>query len=239
MSDRERGQAARARRRGTAEGTITGGMALVKTLARALGRDLLGGLLVGLPRGLPRGLLSPLVGATLAACAACAAEPQPPPQATPPVLSRPAPAAADSDPDTSPVARGSTPADPWDVDLERDERRGGHTIARHVGRTDAQLQARLRRESISAASTYPDLDTAERAVRRALEENTRRVQIWMDRRAPKANLAIRHRARDGLPTGRVLGRGEPRSREVHGAVVVLRWRGEEWYVLTSYPEEPR
>jgi Bacterial CdiA-CT RNAse A domain len=139
-----------------------------------------------------------------------------------------------------PSGEGGSPAtDPWDVDLRRDEQRGGHTIERHVGRTDAQLKARLQRESISAASTYADLENAERVVARALADNARRVQRWIDQRSPKTNLAVRYRARDGLPTGRLLRRGADASRDVTGAVVVLRWRGEDWYVLTSYPENPR
>ena len=74
---------------------------------------------------------------------------------------------------------------------------------------------------------------------RALDENATRVQAWVDRRAPKPNLAIRYRARDGLPTGRVLDRGDTTSHDARGAVVVLRWRDEDWYVLTSYPEDVR
>lgn len=185
-------------------------------------------------------LLRVLTLVTAAALSACAPQPQEgPAPATPPVAS--APSASDADRDTRPAApsREARPAGAWDVDLERDEERGGHTIAKHVGRTDAQLQARLQRESIAAASTYPDLETAERAVQRALEANTRRVQVWIERRAPKPNLAVRHRARDGLPSGRLLARGERRSKEVHGAVAVLRWRGDGWYVLTSYPEDAR
>ena len=39
-------------------------------------------------------------------------------------------------------------------DLVADEAKGGHTLARHVERTDAQLRERLERErNISAAST--------------------------------------------------------------------------------------
>ena len=141
-------------------------------------------------------------------------------------------------------AQATTPsapadADRWDVDLRRDEERGGHTIARHVGRTDAQLKARLQRESISAASTYADLERAERVVALALAENERRVRRWIDQRSPKTNLAIRYRARDGLPTGRLLRRGADDTEDVTGAVVVLRWRADNWYVLTTYPENPR
>lgn len=153
--------------------------------------------------------------------------------------SHPAPRAGPGE-DTPQAAAGGSRADgTWDVDLRRDERRGGHTIARHVGRTDAELKARLQRESISAASTYADLQSAERVVARALAENARRVQRWIDRRSPKANLAIRYRARDGIPTGRLVRRGADQSSDVTGAVVVLRWRDDGWYVLTTYPENPR
>lgn len=186
--------------------------------------------------------------------AACSEQPvrSPPAEPAPPPEDRPAPTRPV--PDTSALDAGARgvpgPAAPtgaapradltrWRVDLQRDERRGGHTIARHVGRTDAQLQARLARESISAASTYVDLATAERVVAEALADNARQVQRWIDRRGPRSNLAIRYRARDALPTGRLLRRGDDASRDVSGAVVVLRWRDEGYLVLTSYPESAR
>src|SRR5437660_1123632 len=53
-------------------------------------------------------------------------------------------------------------------DLSIDEAKGGHTLARHVGRTDAELRDRLRREQISSASTYTDRAAAEHAVGAAL-----------------------------------------------------------------------
>lgn len=204
------------------------------------------------------GRLTTTVLFVLALLGAACSQPAPPPsQATPPIASRPAPdpaTAAGANETPPPTIAPQVPSpdsrdEParsrrgrearFDVDLERDDARGGHTIARHVGRTDAQLKARLARESISAASTYPDLDTAERVVERALAANERRVQRWIDQRGPRSNLAIRYRARDGLPTGRLLRRGDDAPDEVTGAVVVLRWRDEAWYVLTSYPEEPR
>ncbi len=54
-------------------------------------------------------------------------------------------------------------------DLARDEERGGHTLQRHVARTDAQLRERLQRErNISAASTWTDRETAETVVAEGL-----------------------------------------------------------------------
>lgn len=190
---------------------------------------------------------------------ACSQPAAPPPEAPPPVASpqAPGPVTPSGDDEVGPPT--ATPAQPesgggapegararpgergaaLDVDLRRDEARGGHTIARHVGRSDAQLRARLARESISAASTYPDLETAERVVTQALAANAGRVQRWLDQRDRRSNLAIRYRARDGLPTGRLMRRGADVAEDVTGAVVVLRWRDQAWYVLTSYPEEPR
>ena len=183
-----------------------------------------------------------VISAAVAGCTQPA--PAPPAPVQPPAISRPAPDAPPAPSGAAtPEAGAQEKTEVGDagvrVDLRRDEARGGHTIARHVGRTDAQLQERLRRERIAAASTYPDLETAERIVALALAENARRVQRWVDQRGPRSNLAIRYRARDGLPTGRMLRRGDEASRDVTGAVVVLRWRDEGHYVLTSYPENPR
>lgn len=188
-----------------------------------------------------------LLALVASACRAPATE-HPTPPATPP------PAAAPASPEPPPAPAPPPPADATErsrtrperpsrtdttVDLRRDEAQGGHTIARHVGRTDAQLRARLDRESIAAASTYVDLENAERVVALALSVNERRVQRWVDQRGPRSNLAIRYRARDGLPTGRMLRRGDDAATDVNGAVVVLRWRDDAYYVLTSYPEASR
>jgi hypothetical protein len=185
-------------------------------------------------------LLSVLVPLAIAGCGS-PSRPERPQETRPPATTA-GPDDRSGSPQAAPTPSGAdanAPDDAWDVDLRRDEQRGGHTLARHIGRTDAQLRARLQRESISAASTYVDLESAERVVSRALAENARRVQRWIDQRSPKSNLAIRYRARDGLPAGRLLRRGSDESIEVTGAVVVLRWRGEDWYVLTTYPENPR
>jgi hypothetical protein len=126
-------------------------------------------------------------------------------------------------------------------DLERDEKRGGHTLARHVGRSDADLGERLRRErQISAASTYTDRATAERVVALTLAQHRTRVDEWLSRQGARPNLALDYRAARGEPIGRTLTR---RSRQVvacSDAVVVLRWDGRNgFYVLTSYPELSR
>lgn len=124
-------------------------------------------------------------------------------------------------------------------DLRQDEASGGHTIARHVGRTDAQLRARLARESIAAASTYPDLETAERVVGMTLQQQASRVQRWTVGEGRRPNLVLQFSAPRGPPIGRVLRRGAQAPVETRSAVVVLRWQGNDYIVLTSYPETSR
>jgi len=139
------------------------------------------------------------------------------------------------------VAAGLKPGDAREPrrDLARDEVRGGHTLARHVGRTDDQLRERLRAQpNISAASTYPDRETAELVVGAVLVAESSRIQSWTGRRGARPNLALRARRPRGPPIGRVLERGRRQPVDARHAVVVLRWdvRTNSYYVLTSYPE---
>lgn len=127
-------------------------------------------------------------------------------------------------------------------DLSIDEARGGHTLGRHVGRTDGQLRERLDREpNISAASTYTDRATAERVVFRALASNASRLEAWRSRQGPRPNLALDYRGRRDEVIGRTLTRGHDVSTPNTDAVVVMRWdAGRSFeFVLTSYPETRR
>jgi len=121
-------------------------------------------------------------------------------------------------------------------DLARDEERGGHTLDRHVARTDEQLRERLERErNISAASTWTDRETAETVVAEALAAERGRVERWMQRGYPRANLALHYEA--GRMIGRSLRRGDDRTVDCTNAVIVLRADGPaSFYVLTTYPE---
>ena len=126
-------------------------------------------------------------------------------------------------------------------DLSIDESMGGHTLARHVGKTDAELAARLRREpEISSASTYTDRRTAERSVAAALASGDGKFAAWQRRNGRRPNLALYYVDR-GTPLGRSLSRGQQASVACHRAIVVLRWdeRLNRFYVLTSYPEAER
>ncbi len=120
--------------------------------------------------------------------------------------------------------------------LERDESRGGHTLSRHVGRTDEQLAERLREErNISAASTWTDREIAEETVAGGLREERGRVENWMRRGERRPNLALHYDA--GRPIGRSLRRDADSAVICTSAVIVLRADGADgFYVLTTYPE---
>ena len=126
-------------------------------------------------------------------------------------------------------------------DLLRDEKRGGHTLSRHVGLSDADLRERLRRDPrLSAASTYTDRDTAEAAVTAAIQAGRKRVDRWVARTGSRANLVVEWRG-TGKVLGRSLRRGAKEPVPCTRALVVLRWNddAEIYYVLTSYPEATR
>lgn len=126
-------------------------------------------------------------------------------------------------------------------DLLRDEKRGGHTLSRHVGLSDAQLRERLRRDPrISAASTYTDRETAEAAVTAAIQASRKRVDRWAARTGSRANLVVEWPG-TGKVLGRSLRRGAKEPVPCTRALVVLRWNDEAeiYYVLTSYPEATR
>jgi len=120
-------------------------------------------------------------------------------------------------------------------DLSRDEDRGGHTLRKHVGRTDDQLRQRLQRErNISAASTWTDRASAEETVAAALRAERGKVENWQRRGERRPNLALHFDA--GHQIGRSLVRGATEVVPCSEAVIVLRADGEAFYVLTTYPE---
>jgi hypothetical protein len=125
-------------------------------------------------------------------------------------------------------------------DLSADEALGGHTLQRHVGKSDQELIERLRREPhISSASTYTDRTTAEGVVAAALQSETRAFTSWHERSGPRPNFVLRYRADRVI--GRSVMRGRSQSVPCDRALIVLRWdeKRQQYYVLTSYPEASR
>src|SRR4051812_14795512 len=121
-------------------------------------------------------------------------------------------------------------------DLSADEAKGGHTLERHVGRTDDQLKARLREErNISAASTYTDRASAEIAVGSALAAEKDRISDWLVRNGGHPNLVLDYDS--PAPLGRTMHRADNTSQSCSHALIVLKYdSAQQYHVLTSYPE---
>jgi hypothetical protein len=158
-------------------------------------------------------------------------------RAAPPSHTSPPPATKASAPSSerSLPARSST-----DHDLSLDEAMGGHTLARHVGKTDVELVVRLRREpQISSASTYTDRATAESVVGAALASAGRSFDAWRNRTGRRPNFVLHFDAHRDI--GRSISRGRTQAVPCQHALVVLRWddRRARSYVLTSYPGADR
>ncbi len=139
--------------------------------------------------------------------------------------------------DVTPSTAKAAPRLPSDgYDLAREERRGGHTLARHVARTDEQLHERLQRErNVSAASTWTDLQTAEGTLAETLPAERGRIESWTRRGERRPNLVLHFEA--GHPIGRSLKRDRSEVVTFTSAGIVLRADGpDSFYVLTTDPE---
>ncbi len=123
-------------------------------------------------------------------------------------------------------------------DLSQDEAAGGHTLRKHVGRSDAELRERLRRErNLSAASTWNDRQSAEAAIGAALAQESNKISRWLARENGHPNLVLDYDGDSAHPFGRTLRRGEDRVEPCAQAVIVLKWDGaNSYHVLTAYPE---
>ncbi|WP_456342536.1 RNase A-like domain-containing protein [Thermovibrio sp.] len=122
--------------------------------------------------------------------------------------------------------------------LEFYERVGGHTISRHVGKSYKWLVERLKEEPrLRAASSFYDLATAERCVRRAIYFNREKVLRWL--RSPHApdKLVLIYTCSEpvGIKVERVKRDvfRESTSRRVR--VILKRDRTYGFIVLTAYP----
>ncbi|WP_330279875.1 hypothetical protein OHO83_27930 [Streptomyces sp. NBC_00569] len=137
---------------------------------------------------------------------------------------------------------------------------GGHSVDKHVGKTDEQLAQRLRDQQLvrpdgsvrpEAASSFTNMASAQRFTQETLDDidNAGKIERWLDRleRAPTANerstLTLDKPFTD--VTGRTVTRGsydadglKAQGADTHGVNVVLRYkRGLEppFIVLTAMP----
>ncbi|ARF74414.1 hypothetical protein B7C62_20885 [Kitasatospora albolonga] len=126
---------------------------------------------------------------------------------------------------------------------------GAHVVDKHVGKTDEQLEQRLRDQQIvrpsgirpEAVSTFNTLADAQRYTQAALDEpsNQRKIDRWLaGNPGPNSSRSLLLTTND--PVGRSWDRGDSAARDVTNVWVVLRpnpGSTPPFVVLTSMPTD--
>jgi hypothetical protein len=123
------------------------------------------------------------------------------------------------------------------VDLTAEEAAGGHTIAKHIGKTEAELRLRLSQEPrITAASSFRNLTEAEQFVSQALQRNSVAIEGWAQTARAGDVRAFVYNA------GKAVGQGVVRSTGKMQTMTSLRVvlqktqiANKIYFVLTTYP----
>ena len=122
--------------------------------------------------------------------------------------------------------------------LEAHEDAGGHLIERHVGKSEEWLVDRVRRENISAASSFVDLPTAEHFVSATIGEHQDRIDAWLDGQGGNRLVVD---ANFDASTGISVKRGDSDATDVHSVRLVLE-RSDRldigYRIVTGYPTPP-
>lgn len=115
---------------------------------------------------------------------------------------------------------------------------GGHTIVKHVAKSEEYLRARLARElTIPAAGSFSTVDVAERAISKAVLAKAKDIQDW----ARTATPSSRPKAFE-YAVGSEVGYGVVRASNQMIQMTKIRivfkfavYNGMPYYILTSYP----
>jgi hypothetical protein len=114
---------------------------------------------------------------------------------------------------------------------------GGHTIARHVGKTEVELRARLLAEPrVPAACSFPNLDVAERAVTHGLRVCAKEIAEWTSKATIKSRPQGFEFAFSKAGYGVVRLTNE--FRHLSRVRIVLKYgeyNGMPYYILTAFP----
>lgn len=116
---------------------------------------------------------------------------------------------------------------------------GGHTMERHVGKSDDYLRRRLSGETglrpVRRAGSFSDPIIAEATVRMILKMYDKRITGWMSDGDAPDTLALEYKGDRKNITGRSISVGSKTFSKTYGAKVILRRSGSGYGVLTAYP----
>lgn len=112
---------------------------------------------------------------------------------------------------------------------------GGHTLYKHVGKTEAELRARLAAEPGKLrVSSFANRQVAEWAISQVTRANASKITNWARSRS-SSELLLKQRV--GQVVGTVLERGTQKAVAGTSVFVILkcqRYNGMPYYVLTAY-----
>lgn len=117
-----------------------------------------------------------------------------------------------------------------------DDRWGGHTIERHVGKSDADLRARLARDArLSTASAWDSAEIAAQVIDETLRQHAGELIPWLARAPPGNRRVIDYRGSARI--GRAIRAEDPRSVvPLRNARLVIEALGQgRWRLITAYP----
>lgn len=141
------------------------------------------------------------------------------------------------------------------IDLEVEETSGGHTMAKHVGKSDPYLLNRVQPKSYvkpngkvktkkgaSGSASYKDLAEAEKFTSTTLRVNKKKIEQWV-KFGTDETLELNYDNSGILPfvdysVGRGVVRGSTTFLKTNKCIVVLERKtvnGKQFFVLTSYP----
>jgi hypothetical protein len=121
-------------------------------------------------------------------------------------------------------------------EAEKGSRIGGHTIRKHVQRTEEQLRERLRLEPRrDIVSSFHNLRTAELAISKVMRAEAARIQSWAQSSNNRIPLTLIRRVPGDIGYGITRKTGE--LTKMNEVTVVLKheaYNGMPYYILTAY-----
>ena len=120
--------------------------------------------------------------------------------------------------------------------LDFHEAAGGHTLERHVGKTEAELAQRLAKDQrISAASSFSDRSLAEAAISEAMSQKQSAIDSWVKRGGNRYTIDYNTNRTIGISLRRRASKATSASR-----LKILLQRSPKlppgYFILTAYPQ---
>ncbi|WP_026678669.1 RNase A-like domain-containing lipoprotein [Fictibacillus gelatini] len=114
--------------------------------------------------------------------------------------------------------------------------KNGHTLERHVGKSNDELQKRVKSSHVSAASTYYDKKTATKAVLESLHVHEQEIEHWLEK-SNRDRLVLK--THHSFAVGKTVLRSDMRvHEELHDTITVLAKDPSsdlKYKIITSYP----